>query len=107
MFFHFSLSEKYVMVCKISKSIENLFPICYCRQESVKFQNQTLYYEEIMRPFKSSSHECNITIPVLIILPFILLLKYSMGKRAVLSVNEIKEVCAYRDHFPAISQQNS
>jgi hypothetical protein len=60
-----------------------------------------------MRLFKSSSDECNITVPVLIILPFILLLKYSMGKRAVLSVSERKEVCASRDQFPAASQQNS
>jgi hypothetical protein len=96
-----------MMVCYISKSIKNLFPICYCRQQSAKFQNQTLYYEVIMRPFKSSSDECNITVPVLIILPFILLLKYSTRKRAVLSVSERKEVCSYGDQFPAASQQNS
>jgi hypothetical protein len=96
-----------MMVCKISKSTENMFPICYCRQQSVKFQNQTLYYEVILRTFKSLSDECNITVPILIILPCALLVKYCMGKRAVLSVREKNEVCAYSDQFPAASQQNS
>ena len=29
-----------------------------------------------------------------------------MGKRAVISVSEHREVCTYRDHFPVTSQQN-
>ena len=29
-----------------------------------------------------------------------------MGKRAVISVSEHKEVCIYTDHFPVTSQQN-
>jgi len=34
------------------------------------------------------------------------ILLVNMGKRAVLSISEHKEVCTYRDHFPVTSQQN-
>jgi hypothetical protein len=47
-----------------------------------------------------------ITVQFLVILPFILLVKYGMGRKAVLSVSEKKEVLAHRDQFPATSQQN-
>jgi hypothetical protein len=47
-----------------------------------------------------------ITVQFLVILSFILLVKYGVVRKAVLSVSEKKEVLAYRDQFPATSQQN-
>lgn len=47
-----------------------------------------------------------ITVQFLVILSFILLVKYGMGRKVVLIVSEKKEVLAQREQFPASSQQN-
>jgi hypothetical protein len=47
-----------------------------------------------------------ITVQFLVILSCILLVKCGMGRKAMLSVIEKKEVLAHKDNFPGTSQRN-